>query len=123
MKLDAEELERYRRRDALALELRDLRARSTCVSLPSCTARMLPPGSRSRARAGVAHSRARRRRPATSPPQPFHEIWLFARCLREGREAWYALSHLVGPDGDVVFGRETFGYPSRMAADRVVARQ
>jgi hypothetical protein len=48
--------------------------------------------------------------------RPFHELWLFARCLREGREAWYALSHLVGPDGDVVFGRETFGYPSRMAA-------
>ena len=39
-----------------------------------------------------------------------------SRCLRQGREAWYALAHLVGPEGDVVFGRETFGYPSRSAA-------
>jgi hypothetical protein len=47
--------------------------------------------------------------------QPFHELWLLARCRRDGGEGWYALAHLVGPDGDVVGGRETFGYPSRMA--------
>ncbi len=115
MKLEPDELERYRQRDALALELRDLvagrSARRRRAARANAAAR-----ARSRAGAAVAHPRARRRRPATSRPQPFHELWLLARCLREGREAWYALSHLVGPDGDVVFGRETFGYPSRMAS-------
>ena len=114
MKLSPEELDRYRRRDALALELRDLVQVDLRVS-PELHARTAAARSRSGAEPLV---RILALDVSTSDvsTQPFHELWLFARCLREGREAWYALSHLVGPDGDVVFGRETFGYPSRMAA-------
>ena len=114
MKLAPDELERYRQRDALALELRDLVQVDLRVS-PELHARTLPPG----VEAGpepLVRILALDVSSSDLSTQPFHELWLFARCLREGREAWYALSHLVGPDGDVVFGRETFGYPSRMAA-------
>ena len=40
----------------------------------------------------------------------FQELWLLARTAT----GWYALSHIVTPDGDVLFGRETFGYPSKL---------
>ena len=46
-------------------------------------------------------------------PEPFDELWLFASCLVENRWAWYSLAHIAGPGGDVIFGRETFGYPSK----------
>ena len=45
-------------------------------------------------------------------PQPFHEAWLFAYCRVNRRPLWYALSHIVSDGGDVLHGRETFGYPS-----------
>jgi acetoacetate decarboxylase len=114
MKLAPDELDRYRRRDALALELRDV-VQVDLRAIAELHARMLPPG----LEAGpepVLRMLALDVPISDFSTQPFHELWLLARCLREGREAWYALSHLVGPDGDVVFGRETFGYPSRMAA-------
>ena len=44
---------------------------------------------------------------------PFTEFWLLSRCEMEGKPAWFALSHIVSWDGDVYFGRETFGYPSK----------
>jgi len=44
--------------------------------------------------------------------RPFHEAWLLAYCRVSGRPLWYALSHIVSEDGDVLHGRETFGYPS-----------
>jgi hypothetical protein len=47
-------------------------------------------------------------------PEPFDELWLFASCLVENKWAWYSLAHIAGPGGDVIFGRETFGYPSKM---------
>lgn len=43
----------------------------------------------------------------------FNELWLMVRCRHEGRPAWYALSHIVGPGGDVLNGRENLGYPSK----------
>jgi len=52
--------------------------------------------------------------------QPFSEIWLLTFCLIGGQAAWYALSHIVGPGGDVVFGREVFGYPSKRGEPEVV---
>ena len=45
-------------------------------------------------------------------PQPFHEAWLLAYCRVNGRPLWYALSHIVSAGGDLLHGRETFGYPS-----------
>ena len=48
------------------------------------------------------------------------ELWLFAFSIVAGRAAWYMLSHVVGPGGDIVAGRETFGYPSRRGEPEVV---
>jgi len=47
---------------------------------------------------------------------PFKELWLLARCRNAGAAGWYALSHIVGPGGDVLLGRETFGYPSKVGS-------
>jgi hypothetical protein len=46
-------------------------------------------------------------------PAPFDEVWLFAYGVLENRPLWFALSHIVSPGGDLTFGRETFGYPSK----------
>jgi hypothetical protein len=46
-------------------------------------------------------------------PAPFDEVWLFAYGLLENRPLWFALSHIVSPGGELSFGRETFGYPSK----------
>jgi hypothetical protein len=46
-------------------------------------------------------------------PAPFDEVWLFAYGLLENRPLWFALSHIVSPGGELTFGRETFGYPSK----------
>jgi acetoacetate decarboxylase len=113
MTLDAGELDRYRKRPALELELRDLLEVDLDVGA-DLHARLLPPslalGQRPEVRILALDVGA-----SDVSTAPFLELWLLARCEHGGREGWYALSHLVGPDGDVVFGRETFGYPSRMA--------
>ena len=44
--------------------------------------------------------------------RPFQEAWLFAYCRVEGRPRWYALSHVTGEGGEVLLGRERFGYPT-----------
>jgi hypothetical protein len=51
---------------------------------------------------------------------PFNEVWLLAYGLLENRPLWLALSHVVGPGGDLTFGRETFGYPSKLGEVDVV---
>jgi len=43
----------------------------------------------------------------------FAELWLLVRCVVGGRAAWYALSHIVKDGGDLLLGREMFGYPSK----------
>jgi hypothetical protein len=45
---------------------------------------------------------------------PFNELWLFSRCIVGGWLAWYALANTVGVGGDVIFGRDAFGYPSKL---------
>jgi hypothetical protein len=44
---------------------------------------------------------------------PFSEVWLLAYGLLQDRPVWLALSHIVTAGGDLTFGRETFGYPSK----------
>jgi acetoacetate decarboxylase len=112
-KVEPDELERYRSRDALELQLRDVIRVDLRIDR-ELHARMLPPGLEAGPEPGLTIL-ALDVSTSDVSTKPFHELWLFALCHREGRFAWYALSHLVGPDGDVVFGRETFGYPSRMA--------
>lgn len=53
-------------------------------------------------------------------PAPVNELWLLAFCRIGRSSAWYALSHIVGPGGDLVYGREAFGYPTKSGDPRVV---
>lgn len=47
-------------------------------------------------------------------PAPFDEAWLLAYGLLENRPLWFVLSHIVSPGGELTFGRETFGYPTKL---------
>jgi hypothetical protein len=51
---------------------------------------------------------------------PFNELWLMAYCGIGRQGAWYTLAHVVGPGGDLVYGREAFGYPTKSGDPRVV---
>ena len=113
-KLDAGELERYRRRDALSFEVRATLDVRLAVD-PEVHRRTLPPGLDAGAKP-MMRILALDLGANDLSTEPFRELWLFAGCAHAGAESWYALSHLVGANGDVVFGRETFGYPSRIAA-------
>jgi len=53
-------------------------------------------------------------------PEPVNELWLLAYCRIGRSSAWYALSHTVGPGGDLVYGREAFGYPTKSGNPKVV---
>jgi len=46
-------------------------------------------------------------------PAPFSEAWLLAYCWAGSRAGWFALSHIASQDGDVLFGREALGFPSK----------
>jgi hypothetical protein len=113
MKLEASELDRYKGRPALELELRAIV--DVELDVGDLHARLLPPTVVPGA-SPLVRILALDVGESDWSTEPFFELWLLARCEHGGREAWYALSHLVGPEGDVVFGRETFGYPSRMAS-------
>ena len=44
--------------------------------------------------------------------RPFQEAWLLAYCRVRRHPRWYALSHVAGQGGDLLWGRERFGYPT-----------
>jgi len=46
--------------------------------------------------------------------RPFTELWLLSRCLLEGAPGWYALAHIISWEGDMLFGRETYGWPTKV---------
>ncbi|MDA1316150.1 MAG: acetoacetate decarboxylase family protein, partial [Acidobacteria bacterium] len=46
-------------------------------------------------------------------PVPFSEAWLLAFCNAGTERGWYALSHISGVGGDITFGREVLGYPTK----------
>lgn len=53
-------------------------------------------------------------------PVPFSELWMFAFTITANRMAWYAVSHIVGPGGDLTFGRDVYGYPSKSGDPEIV---
>lgn len=53
-------------------------------------------------------------------PAPVNELWLLTYCRIGRTSAWYALSHIAGPGGDLVYGREAFGYPTKSGDPKVV---
>ena len=46
------------------------------------------------------------------------EAWLLAECSLEGRQAWYAISHIRGAIAGTEYGREVLGYPTKAGAVR-----
>jgi hypothetical protein len=46
-------------------------------------------------------------------PVPFSEAWLMAFCNAGTERGWYALSHISSEGGDITFGREALGYPTK----------
>jgi hypothetical protein len=47
-------------------------------------------------------------------PQPFNELFLMSQFELDGQVAYYPIADIVGWHGDVLFGRETYGLPSKM---------
>lgn len=111
LKLTPPELQRYRERVTLNLDLQEALDFQLEVH-PAVHARTLPPPLQAGARP-LIRVLALKTGKSDISTEPFTELWLFSRCEHEGAEAWYALGHTVGPGGDVVYGRETFGYPSK----------
>jgi hypothetical protein len=50
---------------------------------------------------------------------PFGELWLLSRGILASRPIWYALSHIVSWDADCFFGRETFGWPTKVGEPEI----
>ncbi len=53
--------------------------------------------------------------------EPFQEAWLFAFAIVAGRAGWFAVSHITEPHGDAFYGREAFGYPTKLGSPDIVA--
>ncbi len=54
-------------------------------------------------------------------PVPFSEAWLLAFCNAGTERGWYALSHISGQGGDITFGREALGYPTKIGSIELAA--
>ena len=78
---------------------------------PAIHAEILPPPCRTAPRS-LLRILGMRVEASDISPEPFQEVWLLASCRVGSRLLWYMLSHVVTPGGDVLDGRETFGYPS-----------
>ena len=78
---------------------------------PATHAEVLPPPCRTAPRS-LLRILGMRVEASDVSPEPFQEVWLLASCRVGSQLLWYTLSHVVTPSGDVLDGRETFGYPS-----------
>ncbi|NWG45304.1 MAG: acetoacetate decarboxylase family protein [Alphaproteobacteria bacterium] len=117
-KLTQDQMKRWRERPALDLTLDSLV--DIEFELPQAAhARVVPPpckpGSRPRGRILALDLGANDLSTA-----PSVELWLLASCEGPAGPAWTAVSHIVGWDGDILFGRETFGYPSKFGHPEMV---
>jgi hypothetical protein len=105
------EIENYRSRSELRLTSFDLIDIRIAVS-PETLRPALPPECKISARPSLRIFGLRVESSDVSP-EPFFETWLLAQCFAGDEQGWYALSHITSPGGDVMLGRETFGYPSK----------
>jgi acetoacetate decarboxylase len=110
--LTSEEVERWRSRQSLDLEpafITDIHleidgAKHAATLPPPCQ-----PGDDP-----VIRILAVRAEASDLTTRPFTELWLLSRCLLEGASGWYALSHIISWEGDMLFGRETYGWPTKV---------
>ncbi len=109
-KLTTAEIKRYKSRKEINLgpmAIVDIR-----LAIDRAThAEVLPPSCRPAPRS-VLRIIGTRVEASDISPEPFQEVWLLASCRVGSQLLWYSLSHVVTPGGDVLDGRETFGYPS-----------
>jgi hypothetical protein len=114
LKLTDEEFERYRSRENLELDPVQLVDIHYEID-PAVHAQVLPPITKPGAQSLLRILGARVESSDLST-RPFTELWLLGRCEIDARPTWYAMSHIVSWDGDVINGREIFGYPSKLGA-------
>jgi hypothetical protein len=111
LKLSSAELDRYRSRESLEfdpVELFDIHLEIDQAMHAKTLPPLAEPGNKPIIR--ILGASVERSDVSTVP---FDELWLLGRCVMDGAPAWYGLSHIVSWDGDVLFGRETVGYPSK----------
>ena len=111
MTLSNREIETYRTRRELRLgpfDMIDIRLAPGGDHLPD----VLPPPCTGSIRP-VFRLLALRVEASDLSPVPYTEAWLLAFGVVGRHGGWYALSHVVGAGGDLLFGREVFGYPSK----------
>ncbi len=117
-RLNGGELERYRARREIVLGPIEVVEIDAMIAREAHEA-LLPPVCRSAGRPMIKLLGLRVGESALSPV-PFSELWLFAFSITANRAAWYAVSHIVGPGGDLTFGRDVYGYPSKAGVPEVL---
>lgn len=115
--LDEASLARYREREELTLRPAQM-VELTMMCSQEAHAALLPPGCNPLGRPMLKFLGIRSDG-GDWARGPFEEGWLLAFTLVAGRPAWYAVSHIVTPGADEIFGRETFGYPTQRGDVRV----
>lgn len=110
-RLSDDEIARYQARKEILLDPLEIVEIDAMISSEAHAA-MLPPQCRGAGRPMIKLVGLRVGAGALSPV-PYSEAWLFAFTITANRMAWYAVSHIVGQGGDLTFGREVFGYPSK----------
>ena len=110
--LTEEELDAYRNRQRIELDPVDLVDVKLEID-PEIHAQTLPPSCNPGSEA-MLRILAMRVEASDLSPQPFNELFLFSRFELDGKPAYYAIADIVGLHGDVLFGRETYGHPSKM---------
>ena len=117
-RLSEDEIERYQQRREILLDPMEVVEIDAMISQEAHEA-LVPPVCRTAGRPMIKILGLRVGASALSPV-PFSELWLFAFTITANRMAWYAVSHIVGPGGDLTFGRDVYGYPSKAGDPDIV---
>jgi hypothetical protein len=117
-RLSEDEITRYKQRREIVLDPLEVVEIDAMISREAHEA-LVPPICRTAGRPMIKVLGLRVGASALSPV-PFSEAWLFAFTITANRMAWYAVSHIVGEGGDLVFGRDVFGYPSKAGETEIV---
>jgi hypothetical protein len=114
-----DEIARYQGREEILLDRLEIVEIDAMISQEAHEA-MVPPFCRTAGRPMIKVLGLRVNAGALSPV-PYSEAWLFAFTITANRMAWYAVSQIVGRGGDLTFGRDTFGYPSKAGEVDIVS--
>ena len=110
-RLSEDEMVRYQQRKEILFDPLEVVEIDAMISSEAHEA-MVPPFCRTAGRPMIKILGLRVGAGALSPV-PYSEAWLFAFTITANRMAWYAVSHIVGEGGDLTFGRDVLGYPSK----------